>query len=85
MPVFREGAGMKISVFAVLAFVLAAPAHAQPCMVADASCKESLAIGQFSFWYFRSYSLQMPNPEITRAVIVMLASSATRPIISRQW
>jgi len=71
MLVFKEGAGMKVSVFVVLAVVLAAPVYALPCMVADASCKESLAIGQFSFWYFRSYSLQTPNPDITRAVIVM--------------
>jgi pimeloyl-ACP methyl ester carboxylesterase len=56
-----------------MAVVFAAPVDAQisPCTVADASCKESLAIGQSSFWYFRSYSLQMPNPDITRAVIVM--------------
>src|SRR5712692_127598 len=64
---------MRLSVLVAMAVVLAAPAYAQvsPCLVADASCKESLAVGQSSFWYFRSYSLQAPNPNITRAVIVM--------------
>jgi hypothetical protein len=38
--------------------------------VADPVCKESLAVGDFNFWYFRSYSLQTPNPNIQRAVIV---------------
>jgi pimeloyl-ACP methyl ester carboxylesterase len=55
-----------------MATILATPVHAQQtCMVADASCKESLAVGQFNFWYFRSYSLQTPNANIKRAVIVM--------------
>ncbi len=46
-------------------------ANLSPCMVADESCKESLAVGNFNFWYFRSYSLRTPNPDISRAVIVM--------------
>jgi pimeloyl-ACP methyl ester carboxylesterase len=49
-------------------------------MVADASCKESLAIGQSSFWYFRSYSLQAPNPDITRAVIVTHGLQRNAPV-----
>ncbi len=64
---------MRLWVLVAMAVVLASPVYAQvsPCIVGDASCKESLAIGQSSFWYFRSYSLQTPNPDITRAVIVM--------------
>lgn len=43
----------------------------QACVVADSSCKESFAVGQFHFSYFRSFSLQTANPSISRAVIVM--------------
>src|SRR5260370_10248860 len=65
---------MRISALAAMAVALATPVYAQvsPCVVADASCKESLpAVGQKNFWYFRSYPLQTYNADITRAVIVM--------------
>ena len=42
----------------------------QACIIADQTCKESMAVGQYTFWYFRSYSLSTPNANITRAVIV---------------
>lgn len=44
------------------------------CVTPDDSCKESVAVGsarQYTFWYYRSYSLSSPNPNITRAVVVM--------------
>jgi len=47
------------------------PPAAAACVVADDSCKEALTVGGFNFWYFRSYSLNTPNADITRAVIVM--------------
>lgn len=50
----------------------------QACVVAasnqDTTCKESIAVGpsgQNRFSYFRSFSLQAPNSNITRAVIVV--------------
>jgi hypothetical protein len=59
---------------AVPAWVGAAPPPprlAMACTAADQSCKESLTVGSYSFWYFRSYSLNAANPDITRAVIVV--------------
>jgi hypothetical protein len=50
----------------------AAPVPA--CVTPDQTCKESMAVGsvgQYTFAYFRSYSLTAPNADITRAVIVM--------------
>ncbi|HXN24720.1 MAG TPA: hypothetical protein VOA41_18455 [Candidatus Dormibacteraeota bacterium] len=62
----------SLSALVLMATSLAAPVYAeQACMVAETSCKESLAVGEYNFWYFRSYSLQTPNPNIKRAVIVM--------------
>jgi hypothetical protein len=57
---------------AALAAVLARTGFAQQaCVTADSPCKESFAVGQFSFWYYRSFPLQASNPNITRAVIVI--------------
>ena len=63
---------MRLAVLVAMAVVLAQPVHAQDaCMVgSDASCKESMIVGQSTFYYFRSYSLRAYNPAITRAVIV---------------
>src|SRR5260370_1141558 len=69
-----KGEAMSGMVYAVIALVTmgARDASAQEaCVVADASCKESFPVGQFNFSYFRSFSLQTPNPNITRAVIVV--------------
>ncbi len=74
---------MRILAFAAMAVALATPpvyAQVSPCVVADASCKESLpAVGQKNFWYFRSYTLQTYNADITRAVIVM-GAGRTSPL-----
>ena len=73
---------MRISALAAMAVALATPVYAQvsPCVVADASCKESLpAVGQKNFWYFRSYPLQTYNADITRAVIVMHGNARNAP------
>jgi pimeloyl-ACP methyl ester carboxylesterase len=42
--------------------------------VVDDACKEPMSVGAFTFWYYRSYTLSMPeipNPDVTRAVIVI--------------
>ena len=74
---------MKMLGLAAIAVALATPpVHAQlsPCVVADASCRESLpAVGQKSFWYFRSYPLQTYNADITRAVIVIHGNTRNAP------
>jgi len=74
---------MRILAFAAMAVALATPpvyAQVSPCVVADASCKESLpAVGQKNFWYFRSYPLQTYNADITRAVIVMHGNARNAP------
>ena len=61
-----------MSKFVAMLGILAGAADAEVpvCIIADPSCKESLAVGDFSFWYFRSYALQTANPSIERAVIV---------------
>jgi len=61
-----------LSTILTLVVALVASAHTEipACTVANPFCKESLAVGNFSFWYFRSYSLQTANPNIQRAVIV---------------
>ena len=61
-----------VSKFVAMLGILAGSAYAEvpACTIADPSCKESLAVGDFSFWYFRSYTLQTANPNIERAVIV---------------
>jgi len=61
-----------LSTFVALVVALVGSAHAQipACTAAEPCCKESLAVGNSSFWYFRSYSLQTANPNIERAVIV---------------
>src|SRR5262249_48947424 len=41
------------------------------CTTADDSCKEALSVGGFTFWYYRSYSLNIQNSDNTRAVIVI--------------
>src|SRR5216683_2017525 len=58
------------AVFTLATLHARASSAQQPCVVADSSCKESFAVGQYSFWYYRSFSLRTPNPNITRAVIV---------------
>jgi pimeloyl-ACP methyl ester carboxylesterase len=65
LPAFFGGAAGPLDAQAL------GPSKVPACIVADASCKESLVVGDFSFWYFRSYSLKTPNPDIKRAVIVM--------------
>jgi pimeloyl-ACP methyl ester carboxylesterase len=74
---------MRTFLFALVttATILAGSVSAQQaCVVADSSCKESFAVGQFNFWYFRSFSLQTPNPNITRAVIVMHGMERDAPV-----
>src|SRR5262249_22335573 len=78
----KRGSHKMIRLAILLAAILSLPAFpalaAAPrhhptvlaCVVADQSCKESMAVGPYRFWYFRSYSLYTPNAEITRAVIV---------------
>jgi pimeloyl-ACP methyl ester carboxylesterase len=63
--------GMIVGTTAAGASTAAAQVAAPPCLVADDTCKESMAVGTYNFWYFRSYSLLTPNPDIRRAVIVM--------------
>ena len=67
---------MRTFLFALVAIVLiltGSGSAQQACVTPDPSCKESFAVGQFHFSYFRSFTLQpdAPNPNITRAVIVM--------------
>src|SRR5229473_2447444 len=70
-PAARAGVPGVSLVPAAPGMTRSAQAGTPACTDAVDSCKEALSIGAFTFWYFRSYSLNIQNSDITRAVIVI--------------